>query len=62
MIGGDDMESPDLLEHEPHGWDKLERILASFLGGALAALALYLFFVNTEELRSLLVAIRLRPG
>ncbi len=56
------MESPDLLEDEPHGWDKLERILASFLGGALAALALYLFFVNTEELRSLLVAIRLRPG
>jgi hypothetical protein len=36
------MESPNLLEQERHGWDKPERILASFLVGALAALALYL--------------------
>lgn len=59
MIEGDEMENPFFieLEQEPHGWDKLERILASFLGGALAALALYLFFVNTEELWSLLVAL-----
>ena len=50
------MESPD-LEQERNVWDKLERILANFLAGALAALALYLFFSNTEELWSLLVAL-----
>jgi hypothetical protein len=49
------MESSDLWEQERHGWDKLERILASLLGGSLAALALYLFVSNTEELWSLLV-------